>query len=207
MKNLQTTAGRSSKTLTHDKLAFADAISQIFALFELNYHNQYHKAISNEDKEKSAKRLWMNSLDHFSIEVITSAAEKIIKTSQFLPTLSLMLDSCQDIVVGKSCPDALSAYEEACASSYPKNENNWSHPAVYFAGSRTGWERLETQAESQTLPIFKQYFKQVKAEIAQGQEFIIPKTVVTPQIESTGNIVSKDDMEPYLNSIRKILDS
>jgi hypothetical protein len=56
-----------------------DAINQIFALFQVNYHNQYYSAFGDNTKsENLAKKLWLAKLERFSASTICDAAEKII---------------------------------------------------------------------------------------------------------------------------------
>ena len=76
-----TAAGRPKASPINPKLV--DAINQVFALFQVNYHNQYYSAFGDNTKsENLAKKLWLNKLDHFSSETICGAAEKIIAESE-----------------------------------------------------------------------------------------------------------------------------
>ncbi len=72
-----------------------DAINQMFAEFELVYHNQYHKAFSSKEKEEWAKRLWYSNLKDFPAQQILAAAHKAIKESDFLPSVHGVLKYCE----------------------------------------------------------------------------------------------------------------
>jgi len=72
-----------------------NAINQMFAEFELVYHNQYQKAFSTKEKEDWAKKLWFSNLKDFTAEEILNAAHKAIKTSSFLPTVHDVLKHCE----------------------------------------------------------------------------------------------------------------
>lgn len=64
-----------------------NAINQMFAEFELVYHNQYHKAFASKEKEDWAKKLWYSNLKEFSAQQIIDAAHRAIKESEYLPTV------------------------------------------------------------------------------------------------------------------------
>lgn len=64
------------------------AINQVFAEFELVYHNQYNKAFNTKEKEDWAKKLWYSNLKDYSAAMILDAAHRAIKESEFLPTVS-----------------------------------------------------------------------------------------------------------------------
>lgn len=67
--------------------AIVNAISQMFAEFELVYHNQYHKAFNSKEKEDWAKKLWYSNLKEFAAQQILDAAHRAIKESEYLPTV------------------------------------------------------------------------------------------------------------------------
>jgi hypothetical protein len=88
----QTEAGRPKNTSQNPELI--DAINQVFALFQINYHNQYFSAFGDNTKsENLAKNLWLNKLSQFGSETVCAAAEKIIADNDYLPTLHKM--ACQ----------------------------------------------------------------------------------------------------------------
>ena len=59
-----TAAGRPEETPADPQLI--DAINQVFALFQVNYHNQYYSAFGNStNSENMAKKLWLGKLKSF----------------------------------------------------------------------------------------------------------------------------------------------
>ena len=56
-----------------------EAINQVFALFRLNYHNQYYAAWSDAEQVKQVKRLWLEALDAYPTAVILRAAQHAIE--------------------------------------------------------------------------------------------------------------------------------
>ena len=70
-----------------------EAINQVFALFRLNYHNQYYAAWSDAEQVNQVKRLWLEALDAYPTAVILRAAQHAIEHSDYLPTLNRMIEA------------------------------------------------------------------------------------------------------------------
>ena len=68
----------------------------MFALFRLNYHNQYYAAWSDSQQLGQVKRLWLEALSGFSADLILRGARRAIEGSEYLPTLKRMLGSCAE---------------------------------------------------------------------------------------------------------------
>ena len=147
----QTEAGHPETTPQSPELI--DAINQVFALFQINYHNQYFSAFGdNTRSENLAKNLWLNKLSQFSAETICGAAEKIIADNDYLPTLHMMLEACRQVGMPKGLPSPRNAYIEACNKPSPKSSQDWSHAAVYLAGRDCGWHTLSNEIERKAFP-------------------------------------------------------
>jgi len=166
-----------------------DAINQVFALFRLNYHNQFYSAYSNTELLNQAKRLWLEALSYFSEEQLLLGARRVIETSDYLPTLNRMIQCCEESVSNGGLPSPRSAYQEACNAPSPKTAFNWSHLAVYYAGLKTGWYRLSNESESSSYPSYQENYRRICRDIAQGQQ-------LTPLITSQLN----DEQKPALSN-------
>ena len=94
-KTSPTESGRSNK-LGHN-IKRQDAINQVFALFRINFHNQYHAAFGDTQLLNQAKKLWLESLGHFSAEQILRGARQVIEHSDYLPTLNRMIVNCEEV--------------------------------------------------------------------------------------------------------------
>ena len=183
--------------------ALIDAINQVFALFKLNYHNQFYKAFNNTQDLNSTKRLWLDTLSRFSPEVMLRAAKSVIETSEYLPTLRTMICHCE-AQTNTGLPDAHAAYIEACRAPTPKSEANWSHLAVYYAGKASDWYFLQTNSESVAFPVFKQEYEKVCQKVMTGEQLAQPVTKQLPEkIEST---LSKSENLKHLASLKDALD-
>jgi len=206
-RNSPTEVGQTSQTETPnqsvDRTALIDALNQCFTLFELNYHNQFLKAYSPQEKLNTAKRLWLDALQDQPPEKILLAAQSVIKSTEFLPTLKTMLDHCEH-VSGIHIPDAHSAYQEACCAASPKIEQNWSHPIVYFAGKETGWHFLQHNAEYVAFPIFKEHFNSLSEQVRTGLKLKIPE--VKKIEEAPAQAATEETKEKYLSSLKNLLE-
>ena len=87
-----------------DDGSLIEAINQVFALFRLNYHNQYYAAWSDAQQLGQVKRLWLEALSEFSGELILMGARRAIEGSDYLPTLNRMLASCSEALSELGCP-------------------------------------------------------------------------------------------------------
>lgn len=172
--NLPTEAGQTNQKLRQEN-GLIDAINQVFALFKLNYHNQFFKAFSQATDLNSTKRLWLESLNQFPPEVLLRAAKTVMESSEFLPTLHTMLKHCEE-QSAQALPDAHSAYLEACRAPSPKADFSWTHPAIYFAGKKSDWYFLQSNTENIAFPIFKQHYQELSQRVRQGEKFTLPKT-------------------------------
>ncbi len=180
-----------------------DTINQVFALFRLNYHNQYLKAFSSTEELTQVKRLWLDMLSHIEPSIILAATKAVIQGSEYLPTVHTMIKQCEKISMG-DLPDAHSAYIEACRAPSPKAAYPWSHPAVYYAGSRCDWYFLQSSAESVAYPIFKEKYQELCRELLQGQPLpALPKAskqeASAPALDKASNLEKLQSLRDRLN--------
>ena len=110
----QTESRKATSTESH-----VEAINQVFALFRLNYHNQYYAAYPDAEQLKQIKKLWLDSLQDFPVEQILRGARHAIEHSEYLPTLNRMRQCCDDSYDAVGLPALDSAYREACNSAAP----------------------------------------------------------------------------------------
>jgi hypothetical protein len=154
-----------------------DAINQAFALFQINYHNQYFSAFAdNKKSEDLAKKLWLSRLSNFSADTICKASEKIISENEYLPTLFVMIEACKATEMPAGVPTARQAYIEACTKPSPKVMQRWSSPIVYLSGRDSGWYLLAHTPEHQALPIFAAHYEGYCKSLLNGEIFEIDRT-------------------------------
>ncbi len=179
-----------------------DTINQVFALFRLNYHNQFYSAFSDTQLLNQAKRLWLESLRHHDPAHILRAARQVIEESDYLPTLHRMLASCDG--QGAALPSARDAYREACNAPSPKASHAWSHPAVYHAGRQTGWYELAHQAQALTWPPFKTYYEKLRRQAMAGVPLALDPAPVAASDD--GQPLPREEQRTRLQALREQLD-
>ena len=154
--------------------AHVETLNQVFALFRLNYHNQYYAAFPDATQLNQIKKLWLESLSDYPVEHILKGARHAIEHSEYLPTLNRMLECCQQGLADLGLPSAHDAYVEACRAATPKAAQDWSHPAVYLAGRDSDWFFLANNTERTTWPVFKEHYQQYCARVLRGESLVKP---------------------------------
>ncbi len=162
-----------------------DAINQMFAEFELAYHNQYHKAFPDEGALNLAKKYWLTSLASYSPELVLAATRELVLKQTFLPTIANVVNSCQSGMALFGLLGVHDAYLEACRMPVPKAAQKWSHLAVYMAGKATGWFELTNQTEAQIFPLFEYHYCQLMQRVINGEELSINATMPLPETVAT----------------------
>ena len=196
-----TPAGQGERVDRDDSSLF-EVINQVFALFRLNYHNQYYAAWSDAQQLGQVKRLWLEALSEFSGELILMGARRAIEGSDYLPTLNRMLASCSEALSELGLPSATTAYEEACLVPSPKAEASWSHPIVYLAGRDASWYLLANHARSEAWPVFQGHYNLWLKRALRGETLMIPKR---RQLEAPNEAANMDvkDRKTALSALRK----
>lgn len=157
--------------------ALVEAINQVFALFRLNFHNQYYAAFSDAEQLRQIKKLWLESLRDFPPAQILHGARRAIDSSEYLPTLHRMRDCCEASLPALGLPDLRKAYLEACCAGNPPEAHAWSHPVIYWAGRDCGWRRLAGAPEAESWPIFRERYLARCAAVIEGEA---PEPVPSP---------------------------
>lgn len=154
--------------------AQADAINQVFALFRLNYHNQFYAAYADGAQLNEIKRLWLETLGEFAPDILLAAAKAVLETSEYLPTIKLMRECCERVIEKEGLPSPRSAFLEACNQPSPKAAQRWSHPAVFLAGRDSDWFFLANNPESVTWPVFRGHYQRWREKALQGDIVALP---------------------------------
>lgn len=181
-----------------------DALNEAFALFRINYHNQYYKAYSDTQVLNQIKKLWLESLTQFEPETVRRGARKVIETSEFLPTLNRMIRACQGDPESFGLPDAHSAYVEACRAPSPKAAQRWSHPAVYHAGLASDWFFLASSTEKAAYPVFERHYRRLCEQVMSGSPLPQPQAPALP--ETTETPLSPEENRERLTALRRQFD-
>lgn len=201
----QTEAGRNKR----DKQSrsggpdLIDAINQVFAEFELAYHNQYLKAFADPERLILTKKYWLECLSEFHPQQLVTAARRLVKTQPYLPTISAMVSACEEGGDLFGLPSPRDAYLEACRAPAPKATHSWSHPAVYHAGKATDWFVMASEPEEKVYPLFAHNYQQLCERVMRGESIEEPVTPVLQQ--SLGTPLSDAQKAERLNALREKL--
>ena len=177
-----------------------ELVNLIFTQLEVTYHNQFHKAYPDKNSLNLAKQLWLTQLQRFDEKIVFESVGKLMTTSDFLPTLSKVINSCiESKLKSNGIPNVNYAYKEACHSRNNFEKFTWSHPIIFYIGSKTGWDYLWTQAEKETFTEFKLNYDLLVNEYLEGKEFSKPKF---PELPKTRRI--KVDKKSQLKKIQDL---
>ena len=159
-----------------------ELVNLIFTQLEVTYHNQFHKAYPDKNSLNLAKQLWLTQLQRFDEKIVFESVGKLMTTSDFLPTLSKVINSCiESKLKSNGIPNVNYAYKEACHSRNNFEKFTWSHPIIFYIGSKTGWDYLWTQAEKETFKEFKLNYDFLVNEYLDGKEFSKPNFPELPK--------------------------
>lgn len=202
-KHIPTEAGQkdSRSRQMPEKELVIDAINQMFAEFQLVYHNQYNKAFPDPEKLTYAKKLWFSNLKDYQPEQILAAAHRAIKESEFLPTIRGILKYFENAYQEYGLPDARAAYIEACRAPSPKGEFNWTHPAIYYAGRESDWFFIANNSEYIVFPVFQRNYQILCERVIKGEELEVPVLKALP--EEITKVLSKEEQKAHLKKLRE----
>ena len=178
-----------------------EALNQVFALFRLNYHNQYYAAWSDAEQVNQVKRLWLEALESYPSAVVLRAAQHAIEHSDYLPTLNRMIEACRHSLSDLGLPSPYEAYKEACLAPSPKTEAPWRHAAVYLAGRDSDWFFLATEPANKTWPVYREHYERWVSRAARGEVLQGPERVaLSAPLEDSP---STEEQVTYLARLRK----
>jgi hypothetical protein len=178
-----------------------EAINQVFALFRLNYHNQYYAAYPDAEQVIQIKKLWLDSLGDYPVEQILRGARHAIENSEYLPTLHRMHECCVAGLSEFGLPSAHDAYVEACQRPSPKSAQPWSHAAVYLAGRDADWFFLANHTEREAYPVFSEHYQRWCAAVLRGEELEVPNPAALEQ--SASEPLSREEQLSQLQKLKQ----
>ena len=172
------------KNLSSDILQeYIESIDALFLKLELAYHYQFYKVFGTDDKLNEGKKLWANSLKKYEVSIINEASEEIIHTQLYFPTLTDIVKLCEQLKKSTSLPSADEAFIEARKSFSPRKKYNWSHPIIYLAGKKTGWNFLNEKDGRDIFYDFKKNYEHLVKAVNNGKEFFIPEDSIDEELK------------------------
>ena len=164
---------RGLKTSSSDRQKFVEAIDNLFLKLELSYHYQFYKVFGTDERLSEAKRLWAESLKKFSPSSIDHAAEVVIQSNDYLPTLTEVIKSCGDSMGSLNIPSVQEAFIEAQKSFSPRQEFPWTTPIIYWAAREVGWDIINSPNNANALKAFSKVYFRLAKEVSSGKSFDI----------------------------------
>jgi hypothetical protein len=172
------------KNLSSDILQeYIESIDALFLKLELAYHYQFYKVFGTDDKLNEGKKLWANSLKKYEVAIINEASEEIIHTQPYFPTLTDIVKLCEQLKKSTSLPSADEAFIEARKSFSPRKKYNWSHPIIYLAGKKTGWNFLNEKDGRDIFYDFKKNYEHLVKAVNNGKDFFIPEDSIDEELK------------------------
>ncbi|MEL0611616.1 MULTISPECIES: replication protein P [Marinomonas] len=173
-------------------------VNMLFARFKAIYTHKFASAYSNPDEVKLAKREWAVALKGFQEPLLAYAVERTKEVYAWPPTISEFLKLINTAYKAYGLLDPRSAYLEACACRSDPLLYAWSHPAVYFAGSQTGWYKLKSEEERVSWPLYEENYIKVVDRVISGERLIIPRVAMIENKHSEGIDVLISDIAKAL---------
>lgn len=182
----------------------AEAINQVFAIFRINYHNQYFAAFADTSSLNQAKKLWIQALNNLPIDSILTTAKNVVEHSEYLPTLKRFKTECEQIAF--QIPSIHDAYLEACNATGDKLSKKWSHPLVYHAGKACGWQYLQSQPEKVSFRLFEEKYSYLTESLCRNSNLLsLPAQSNKPAKAKTKQTMSDEDKQKKMNEIKALL--
>lgn len=183
-----------------DKIKTAQFINELFIEIKARCP-AWPQSWPNAEIEKKARQIWLQEIVKHKIsswEHIKKGLEKI--KSSFVPDIDEFIQYCKPTLKDFGLPEPYVAFREACKNGYDMKYGEhvtWSHPAVFHAGSETGWFNIE---KSEKL-FLANYEMTCRIVFEGGALRDLPKLIPKQPLEkSSPEIASKS-----LDEIKKIL--
>lgn len=159
---------------------------------------------------ESAFQTWVIALRDLTPQQIKYGFTKVMKRKdRYPPSMNEFRALCMPSAEDFGLPDLRAAYTEACRKSSSPSRFPWSHPAVYLAGSSTGWFELRNFAESKTWPLFQRNYEIAVRRVMNGEDLssVIPKAL-PPESQVPKRTVSKAEghrrMQELIASVKGV---
>ncbi|MDP2575351.1 replication protein P [Vibrio penaeicida] len=172
-------APKPSSTQSIEEAA-AQIVNTLFAELQSIFPSWRH-ALPDDETLARTKKTWTKAFIENQIVTQTLLQQGLRKArshkSPFFPSAGEFIDWCCGSPEQHGIPDVRSAYLEVCRHASDPTRCNWTHPALYVMGSKTGWDALKTRSEKYTYPIFQSQYQKILTRVARGETFTdsVPK--------------------------------
>ncbi|CCO44761.1 putative Replication P family protein [Vibrio nigripulchritudo SOn1] len=154
--------------------AAAQIVNTLFAELQSIFPSWRH-ALPDDETLARTKKTWTKAF--IENQVVTQAQlqqglrEARRHSRPFFPSAGQFIAWCCGSPEQHGIPDVRSAYLEVCRNASDPLVAQWTHPALYVMGSKTGWDALKTRSEKYTYPIFQSQYQKILIRVARGESF------------------------------------
>lgn len=158
----------------------AQIVNELFVELQSIFPSWRH-ALPDEETLSRTKKTWTKAFIENQIVTHTLLQQGLRKArshkSPFFPSAGEFIGWCLGSPEQHGIPDVRSAYLEVCRHASDPARANWTHPALYVMGTKTGWDALKTRSEKHTYPIFQSQYQKILIRVTRGESFTdsVPK--------------------------------
>ncbi len=160
----------------------ATLVNNLFKSLQAAYPG-WRAAFKDDEALRLAKLTWVKAFMENGINTPEQIQMGMTKArrdeSDFFPSVGRFMKWCNPTPQDLGLPSTEEAYREAAYKYQSPSKKDWSHPAVYQAGKKTGWFFIGTSPEKDSFPKFKRAYAEICEQVMAGQNFSIPKNSST----------------------------
>ncbi len=109
------------------------------------------------------------------------AMKNVFLNNEYLPTLNEFVKLSSQQALSEEIPSVLHAFDEARKSYDPHLSFKWTHPIIYFAGKKVGWNNFHDQQKTLVMHNFKNYYLEYAEQAMNGKTFKLPQIETKPK--------------------------
>ncbi len=159
----------------------AKSVNEIFRALQGAFP-AWRSAFPDDDSLRVAKATWVKGLMAAGVTDLKQIARGVerarLSESDFFPSVGKFISWCRLSPEEMGLPPEDLAWREINQHSHHVLVHQWSHPAIYEAGSRTGWFDIRTRSDERERAglrkAFGGHYLAVIKELEQGAEFTMP---------------------------------
>ena len=178
IKNQKEIRGQKTSISKEDLIVF---VNELFESFELAYHFNFSKIYDSQNKIDLAKRLWAKTLKNFNKFQLQMAMKNVFLNNEYLPTLNEFVKLSSQQALSEDIPSVLYAFDEAKKSYDPRLSFKWTHPIIYFAGKKVGWNNFHDKQKTLVMHNFRKHYLEYAEQAMNGKIFNLPHIEIKPK--------------------------
>jgi hypothetical protein len=155
------------------------------------------------DELAAVYQSWCAGLADLSDQQLSFGVAKARRFGGFL-TLGVFREMCHVEPADFGLPDVKAAYLEAARSDGQRDNQHWSHPAVYVAGRECGWFELRNSTEREIYPRFQHCYEQICRRVMRGEQLDLPVRMALPT-QASPQYLDPDENKRRCRALKEML--